>query len=182
MTMTSHLFDRLLGRRADPQEALRPLWQAVVARARDPHWYVGGGVPDTLDGRFDMVALVVSLVLLRIEESPDHGRDGVFLTELFVADMDSQMRQIGFGDMVVGKQIGRVMSALGGRIGAYRAGLADPVALGDALVRNLWRGEAPDPAALAHVVAETQALHRKLSAMPVAELVASSVLPGEAQP
>ena len=93
------LFDRIFRRAADPRDTLRPLWHAVVARARAPHWYEDGAVPDTLDGRFDMVALILSLVLLRIEAAPEHGRDGVLLTEIFVDDMDGQMRQIGFGDM-----------------------------------------------------------------------------------
>lgn len=182
MMIATRLLDRWFSRKEQPQDALRPLWQAVVACARAPHWYVEGDVPDTLDGRFDMVALVVSLVLLRIEESPDQARSGVLLTELFVEDMDSQMRQIGFGDMVVGKQIGRVMSALGGRLGAYRTGLADASLLRDALVRNVWRGEAPSAEALTHVAAAMRALHTDLAAMPVAALVTSTVLPRTAQP
>ena len=171
------LFDRLFRRAADPRDALRPLWHAVVARARAEHWYTHGGVADTLDGRFDMVALVLAQVLLRIEEAPEHGRDGVLLTEIFVDDMDGQMRQIGFGDLIVGKQIGQIMSALGGRLGAYRAGASDPAAMEAALLRNLYRGEAPAPEALAHVLAEVTALRAALAAMPVAELVAADRLP-----
>lgn len=172
------LFDRLFRRAADPRDALRPLWHAVVARAREEHWYLRGGVADTLDGRFDMVALVLAQVLLRIEETPEHGRDGVLLTEIFVDDMDGQMRQIGFGDLIVGKQIGQIMSALGGRLGAYRDGASDPAAMEAALLRNLYRGEAPAPEAMAHVLAEVTALRAGLAAMPVAELVAAARLPG----
>ena len=172
------LFDRIFRRTADPRDALRPLWHAVVARARAPHWYEDGAVPDTLDGRFDMVALVLSLVLLRIEQAPEHGREGVLLTEIFVDDMDGQMRQIGFGDMIVGKQIGQIMSALGGRLGAYRDGADDPEAMEAALLRNLYRGEAPPSAAMAHVMAEAAALRAALGAMPVADWLASDRLPG----
>src|SRR3989344_567319 len=103
-----------------PREARRPLRNAVIAAARAPHWYQAGGVPDTLDGRFDMIGLVMALVLHRIDEDPVQALAGVLLTELFVTDMDGQMRQIGFGDMVDGKQIGRMVGALGGRLGAYR--------------------------------------------------------------
>lgn len=173
----TRMIDRLLRRTSDPRDALNPLWHGVVIEARAPHWYVAGAVPDTLDGRFDMVALVMSLVLLRIEDSPGHAQEAAWLTELFVADMDSQMRQIGFGDMIVGKQIGRVMSALGGRLGAYRAGFNDPEMLDAALVRNLWRSEAPEAAALAHVAAAVRALHAALAATPVADLLAGSTLP-----
>ncbi|WP_033074337.1 ubiquinol-cytochrome C chaperone family protein [Sphingopyxis sp. MWB1] len=160
----------------DPREALRPLWNAVIAAARRPHWYQAGGAPDTLDGRFDMVSLVTALVLHRIDDDPAQAAAGVYLTELFVTDMDGQMRQIGFGDMVVGKQVGRMMGALGGRLGAYRAPDGSP-ALRAALVRNLWRGQEPPAPALDHVMGEVARLRTALSALPVAELIAADQLP-----
>lgn len=170
-------FRKLFRPAPDPREVRRPLWQAVVAAARAPHWYREGGVPDTLDGRFDMVCLVLSLVLHRIDDDPGQAAAGVQLTELFVADMDGQIRQIGFGDMVVGKQIGRMVGALGGRLGAYRA--ADgSVELRKALVRNLWRGQAPGEAGLAHVLAEVAALRSRLAAIPVPALVVADRLDG----
>ena len=162
---------------SDPREARRPLWTAVVATARAPHWYAQGTVPDTLDGRFDMVSLVMALVLHRIDDDPAQGLAGVQLTELFVNDMDGQMRQIVFGDMVVGKQVGRMMSALGGRLGAYRAADGSDE-LRTALVRNLWRGHEPAEAGLAHVTAEVAALRAALTAMPVADLVVADRLGG----
>jgi len=163
----------------DPREARRPLWDAVVATARAPHWYAKGTVPDTLDGRFDMIGLVLTLVLHRIDADPAHRLDGVQLTELFVNDMDGQMRQIGFGDMVVGKQVGRMVGALGGRHAAYRAPDGSDE-LAAALVRNLWRGHQPDAAGLAHVMAEVAALRGALAATPVAALVVADRLPGTA--
>jgi cytochrome b pre-mRNA-processing protein 3 len=164
----------------DPREARRPLWNAVVAAARAPHWYAQGSVPDTLDGRFDMISLVMALVLHRIDDEPAHGLAGVQLTELFVNDMDGQMRQIGFGDMVVGKQVGRMMSALGGRLGAYRAADGSDELRG-ALVRNLWRGNEPAAAGLAHVMAEVAALRAALAATPVADLIVADHLGGAAR-
>lgn len=161
----------------DPREARRPLWNAVIAVARQPHWYQEGGVPDTLDGRFDMISLILALVLHRIDEDPAEVRAGVELTELFVSDMDGQMRQIGFGDMVVGKQIGRMVGALGGRLGAYKAADGSEE-LRAALVRNLWRGQAPADAHLAHVMAEVAAQRAALGAMPVTDLIVAGRLPG----
>ncbi len=163
----------------DPREARRPLWQAVVATARAPHWYAEGIVPDTLDGRFDMISLVMALVLHRIDADPAHMLDGVQLTELFVNDMDGQMRQIGFGDMVVGKQVGRMVGALGGRLAAYRAPDGSDE-LAAALVRNLWRGQQPSAEGLAHVMAEVAALRGALAALPIDALVAADRLPGRA--
>ena len=89
----------------------------------------------------------------------------------------ARARSIGTRDLIVGKQIGQIMSALGGRLGAYRAGASDPAAMEAALLRNLYRGEAPAPEALAHVLAEIAALRAALAAMPVAELDAADRLP-----
>ena len=141
-------FGRLLGEKRD--EAL-PLYNAVVgARARGRIGIVEGAVPDTVDGRFDMIAALLAIVMLRLETEPAGGEPAARLAERFVDDMDGQLREIGIGDIIVGKHIGKMMGMLGGRLGAYRDGLA----AGDiapALVRNLYRGEAPDDAALAHV-------------------------------
>ena len=78
-------------------------------------------MPDTIDGRFDMIAAVTALVLLRLEAEGDAGRaPSVLLAEIFIDDMDASLRQIGIGDYVVGKHVGRMMSALGGRLAAFR--------------------------------------------------------------
>ena len=141
------LLDRFLGRRDDVRAPLRPLYAAVIDRARAPIWYLDGA-PDTLDGRFDMVAAILAQVMLRMEAMPGTEADSVLLAEIFVEDMDGQLREIGIGDMIVGKHIGRMMAALGGRLGAYREAGDDRAALIIALERNVWRGEgAPEGAA-----------------------------------
>ncbi len=149
------------------------MYDAVIARARETHWYLAGGVPDTLDGRFDMVAAVLSMVLLRIEANGTEDEAAMTLsaelTERFVDDMDAQIRQIGFGDIVVGKHVGRMMGMLGGRLGAYREG----VAAGDLsapLVRNIWRGEEPAADAVAHVSAALLSFRASLEARSIADL------------
>ncbi|MBH1992720.1 MAG: ubiquinol-cytochrome C chaperone family protein [Sphingomonadaceae bacterium] len=148
-TASPSFLQRLFGR-ADPKEEMRPLYNAVIAQGRQPHWYVEGAVPDTLDGRFDMIVAILAQVLMRLEQQGG-AQESVWLTELFVDDMDGQLRQEGVGDVVVGKHIGRMMSALGGRISAYRAALSSEADLGEALRRNLYRGEPVADAALAHV-------------------------------
>jgi cytochrome b pre-mRNA-processing protein 3 len=170
--------NRLFQRR-DPREALLPLYRSMVVEGRNAHWYLEGAVPDTLDGRFDMIAAILALVLLRLEpeQQPDRKQESVWLTELFVEDMDGQLRQIGIGDMIVGKHIGRMMSALGGRLTAYRAGLAPGGDLPDALVRNLYRGNAPSEAALAHVSDALRRYEAGLAALS-AEAILSGTLPG----
>jgi cytochrome b pre-mRNA-processing protein 3 len=164
-------FGRLLGEK--PDEAL-PLYNAVVGRARAEHWYVEGAVPDTVDGRFDMIATLLAIVMLRLETEPAGGEPAARLAERFVDDMDGQLREIGIGDIIVGKHIGKMMSMLGGRLGAYREGLA----AGDiapALVRNLYRGAVPDDAALAHVRESVMAFHAGLAAMPLPNLLSGEL-------
>ncbi len=124
------------------------LYRAVVTEARTADWYLAGSVPDTVDGRFDVVALVLALVLVRLEEVGEAARQfAADLTDRFIADMDGSLRELGIGDPTVGKQVGQMVSALGGRLGAYRDALAGGD-LGAALARNLYRGAAVDPAAL----------------------------------
>lgn len=129
---------------------MQPLYRAIVAQGRQPHWYLEGGVPDTMDGRFDMIVAILAQALLRLE-GLGAAQQSVWLTELFVDDMDGQLRQEGIGDVVVGKHVGRMMSALGGRLAAYRAALAGEASYGEALTRNLYRGAAPSADALCHV-------------------------------
>ena len=158
----------------DQRARYLPLYNAIVAQARDPAWYRDGGAPDTVDGRFDMVAMILSLVLIRLESEGEPGRlPSTLLTEVFVDDMDGQLRQIGIGDVVVGKHVGRMMSALGGRISAYRDALAGEEPLRDALIRNLWRGEAP--AATDFVEARARALHAALVETPATTLYAGEL-------
>lgn len=145
------LWKRLFGNgQPDPKIKLVPLYNQIVAKARAPHWYIEGQVPDSLDGRFDMVATILSLVLLRLESSKAHALDMARLTEVFVDDMDGQLREVGIGDMIVGKHIGQIMSAVGGRLGALRGAMDNHSTLDDALVRNIYRSIAPSPEALAH--------------------------------
>jgi len=168
-------FSGLFGQARD-RDALAPLYAAVVARAREPHWYVEGDVADSLDGRFDMVAAILSLTLLRLEAEPAGIPPSALLTELFVHDMDGQLRESGVGDIVVGKKIGNMMGVLGGRLGAYRAGLRAGGDLPAALVRNLYRGAAPADAALTHVAERLRAFDAALTATPL-DVVLDGELP-----
>lgn len=145
------LLARLLGRQGDDNAHVRPLWHAVVARARDPRLYAQCGVADSVAGRFDAITLVLSLVLLRMEKDPQLAPHAGRLTELFVSDMDGQLRESGVGDLVVGKHIGKQMMVLGGRLGALRDALAqtDDAALLAAIDRNVTLVDRADPALLA---------------------------------
>lgn len=140
---------RLFGTESDPREEIRPLWHALVGEARDKRWFAQCGVADTIEGRFDMISAVVALATLRMERSEALARDTAYLTELFVEDMDSQLRESGLGDPSIGKYVGRLVSAMGGRIGAFREALAGERAMEDVVAKNITLLDDADGAALA---------------------------------
>lgn len=141
---------RLLGTTPDPKEALRPLWRRTVEIAREPEWYLECGTPDTVDGRYDMITSVLSVILLRMERDTSLIAPSVHLTELFVDDMDGQLREQGIGDPTLGKYMGKMVSAMGGRLGAFRDALAaDGPALENAISRNITLTDGTSVAAFA---------------------------------
>jgi cytochrome b pre-mRNA-processing protein 3 len=158
------LLSRLFGERRD-RAVLRPLYDALVAAAREPAWYRAGGIPDTLEGRFDMLATMVALALIRLEaEGDDAKAESVALTEIFIDDMDGTLRQIGIGDFVVGKHVGKLVGALGGRLGALREALAGRTALEPAVRRNVFRDGPASDAEIEWVSARLRRLHERLAA------------------
>ena len=92
-----------------------------MAEARRPAWYIEGAVADTLDGRFAVLASLVALAILRLEDGGEAAvRGSVALTESFIADMDGQMREQGFGDPSLGKQVRSMVGALACRVDRWR--------------------------------------------------------------
>ena len=169
------LIQRIFGE-TKQRAPLQPLYDAVVARGRDPAWYRDGRVPDTLDGRFDMIAAILSLVLLRLEKEGESAKGpSVLLTEIFIEDMDGTLRQLGIGDYVVGKHVGRMMSAVGGRLTAFRAGLAAG-SLAEAVTRNVFHEAPPSAEAAAFVTGGLERFAGALDALP-AEAVLAGRLP-----
>lgn len=169
---------RLLGTAPDPRESLRPLWHRVIELARDPAYYSDCGVADSVAGRFDMITAVLSVVMVRIEAA-DLRAESALLAELFVEDMDAQLRQFGVNDVVMGKRIGRLMSVLGGRLGAYRGALnaSDRARLTAAVARNVTFAEGADEARGAALVAERLTkLSERLARASDAEMLKASAI------
>lgn len=131
-----NLLKALFRRQPDPTEALRPLWHRVVVLSRDPAWYRDCGMADTVQGRFDMITLVLAMVLLRMEREEALRPSSTWLTELFVADMDGQLRETGMGDPTLGKEMGKLVSVLGGRLGALREAGGDTARIAATVARN----------------------------------------------
>lgn len=145
------IFTRFFGGNAG-RDAYRRLYDRSVAVARDPIWYLEGQVPDTLDGRFDMVAAVLALVLLRLErDGKENAKASALLAELFIEDMDGSVRQMGIGDLMVGKHVGNMMGALGGRITAFREAIGAGSGFGEVVRRNVFHDAPPSEQAVAFV-------------------------------
>ena len=133
-------------RPTDGRRPARDIYESLVRQARRPEFYLDCGVPDSVDGRFDMIALHAFLVLRRLKR--DHERTADLAQNLFdtmFEDMEINLREMGAGDLGVSRRVKAMVRALYGRISAYEAGLAsgDEV-LADALLRNLYRQRGPE--------------------------------------
>lgn len=130
---------------AEKAAALK-LYQHIVSHSRTPGFYLDYGVPDTVDGRFDMIALHTILVLHRLKQHP--GQTSKLSQELFdilFADMDQNLREMGVGDLSVGKKIKKMTAAFQGRLISYEKSLNSIQELEAALSRNLYRHVEPKP-------------------------------------
>lgn len=168
-------FARWLGR-APEQEIAARLYAALSAQARAPGLYARLGVPDTLDGRFDALCLHMSLVIRRLARDRTPG-DAVAqrLYDCMFKDMDATLRELGVGDLGVGKRVREMAEGLMGRIKAYGEALdsPDPAKLDAAVRRNLLGTlEAPPEADIAALRRYVRASDELLAAQPVAALLA----------
>src|SRR5512135_2803202 len=112
---------KLFKRGPHEAEATR-LYDAIVSQARRPEFYEGGGVPDSIDGRFELIVLHAYLVLRRLRAAGGAGEPlAQALVDVLFADLDASLREMGAGDLGVGKRVKRMATAFYGRIGAYEA-------------------------------------------------------------
>jgi cytochrome b pre-mRNA-processing protein 3 len=153
------------------------LYATAVRAARHPFFFATLGVPDTLDGRFDLVGLQVALLIRRLHRDAD-PRGAALAQAVFdamFADMDTNLREMGVGDMSIAKRVKNMWEAFHGRALAYEAPLAagDRATLADALARNVWRGTLPatDPA-VAQLADFALAADAALAAQPLEALLA----------
>jgi len=161
-----------LFRRAPESDSIALLYGIIVAQARAPAFYQDYGVPDTVDGRFEMIVLHTVLVLRRIETMSEQiRRQGEALFYLFCSDMDASLRELGVGDLAVPREMRRIGEAFFGRQAAYAAALAaaDRESLAAALRRNIFRKSGP-VAGAQRMAAYTGAAVRALDALDSAAL------------
>ena len=140
--------------RRNPRAAtIEALYGAIVAQARSPVFYLAYGIPDTVNGRLDVLMLHLVLVFERLSQGDDEARAaGQEAFDRFCCDMDDHLREDGISDMKVPKQVRGVAAAFFGRHGAYISALraGDEAALRTAISRNVFEGaHAPSVSRLA---------------------------------
>jgi len=138
-------------RRGSLDRSIAALYGMIVAHARSAEFYAGYGVPDTVQGRFDLIVLHLVLLLRRLGRESDAGRRiGQGLFDAFCRDLDGNLREMGVGDLAVPKQMLRFGEAFYGRQAAYGAAFdaADERELERALARNIFEVAAVDERAV----------------------------------
>ena len=179
--MTWRLFQRDDRDRKRIEGAAAPLYRAIVAQARLPIFYASYGVPDSVDGRFDLIALHMFFILHRLksDDAPANQLSQELFDTMF-GDMDRSLREMGVADLGVGRRIRAMAEGLYGRMAAYETGLAaDDDVLAAGLRRNLYgtvRDTEPAAAALRGMCRYLRAAVRDLAAWPQQRLEAGDVV------
>lgn len=146
--------------------AARHLYGAVVAQSREPDFYTVSGIPDTATGRFDLIALHGFLVMHRLKGADGGSELARALSETLVEDIDRNLREMGTGDLSVGRKVKQLTQGFYGRMEAYEEGLAAADAELEATVRrNLFGGEAA--AAVPQMAAYLRREARRLAEQPI---------------
>ena len=137
-----------------------PVFDSITTVAREKHWYAEGTVPDTIDGRFAVLATITALVLVRLEGEQDNSAS-VALTERFIEVMESEHRELGIGDPTLGKTVRKLVGSLARRTELWRLAVAGERDWKEAARESLYRG-AVSPEALLHVSGALTTFWKKL--------------------
>jgi cytochrome b pre-mRNA-processing protein 3 len=171
--MLGRLFKKKISERT-----VAKLYGTIVEQARRPEFFTSLGVPDTLEGRFETVALHAWLVMRRLAQGgAPVAAFNQALCDFMFSDMDFNLRELGASDMKVGEKVKELAIHYNGRVHAYEAGLsaAEPGALVDALDRNLYGSTLPDSAHVTAMAAYVRRQQAHLDDFPIDRLLAGDV-------
>lgn len=166
-----------ISRRRSVRDAAEAAYRRVVEQARQPLFFTAFGVPDTIDGRFELICLHAFIYLhrLKMERPRSTAASQAFFDAMF-ADMDRGLREMGTGDLSVGRHVKRMAQGFYGRIRAYEAGLdRDASSLGPALARNLFGTVGESAAAIEPMVDYVRRAASQLAGQSAAELLDGDV-------
>jgi cytochrome b pre-mRNA-processing protein 3 len=167
-----------IGKSRASERFARDLYATIVAQARQPALYGRFRVPDTIDGRFEMVVLHTVLLFHRLRREGQEGQDlSQRVFNLFVTDMDMSLREMGVGDLGVPKRMKDVGRSFYGRIDAYGKPLADldQPRLCEALQRNLFPAEPGTPTLTMELANYVTEASLALNNVPFADLKSGSI-------
>ena len=161
------LFAALTGAPKRGQE----LFDLALAEAGRPDWFIAGEVPDTVNGRFAVLASVIALITVRLErEGADGERASVALTERLVETLDAEIREMGVGDPTLGKQVRKLVGAVGGRVERFRALVVSDASWNAEVRRSMYLDEATEDDAVAYSESALKAFWKQLGESDIAQL------------
>jgi len=153
------------------------LYEIVVAQARQPLLFREFGVPDTLDGRFELVVLHALLAMRRLRACGERGEAmSQKLFDIMFADFDRALRELGVGDLSVGRRIKKMAQAFYGRASALDEALdaEDPGTLDEVLRRNVFGTVEPDDSDVVRLAGYVRNQAGYLSAQPDGDFLHAS--------
>jgi len=158
-------------------DTISALYGMIVAQARLPCFYRDYAVADTVNGRFDLIVLHLSLVVDRLMRDPALKELGQGVFDLFCRDMDDNLREMGIGDLMVPKEMKKMGEAFYGRSQAYQAGLAEAgdEELVEAIARNIYGGTPGDMAAARRLAVYMRGAAGDLAVQATADLAAGQM-------
>lgn len=156
------------------QLAAHDLYLKLVEQARNPVFYRDWGVPDTLDGRFELILLHMFLVLGRLKQEEDSYEAQQRLIEVFFDDMDRSVRELGVGDTGVSRRVKAMANAFYGRMKAYDDASEDHSTLAEALKKNLY-GTAPEAGDATPIIKYMNDTRATLSGQAVDQILAANI-------
>lgn len=164
-------------RRAQERQTIAGLYAALAAQARMPVFYADIGVPDTVDGRFDMLVLHVWMVMHRLDAEPDTGQVKQDLFDAMFGHLDLTVREMGAQDLGVGRRIKKMAEGFHGRAASFREAWlsGDATRLRETLARNVFGKATPAPEALVRLARYVGASIDQLSVRSRAELMTGQV-------
>jgi len=168
---------QLFRRKNVRRDAATSLYASIITQARSPAFYLQYGVPDTVDGRFDLIVIHAMLVMRRLR---DGGQDalevGQILFDIMFIDMDQSLREMGVGDMGIRRHIKKMGQAFYGRAATYEAAMATgDEALKRVLTENIYRLTTPTPEQVGALAQYLPRAAAHMATQDVAEIVAGRV-------
>lgn len=151
------------------------VFDAITAETRKTHWYVEGEVPDTIDGRFAVLATLTALALVRLESAGDDSNAAsVALTERFIEVMESEHRELGLGDPTLGKRVRKLVGSLSRRVELWRKATNGQGEWPQAVQQSLYSGDAKS-GAVSHSAEALQSYWSRLRESELADLMEGKI-------